>query len=180
MRCFSAISQFEPAALLGGIVQFAKTVGELDAAGIELETLGDARVTRRPRQRRLHRRIFVENGGAADAEMALDPLDQNPAENIAPGVVRGGPDAGLLRRPREGVAIRLAAGQRRQKIDAGITREGLGDGEPLGLGEWIGRCGRERSSVRLPAASAATREDRGAVRHQRLDTALRRGTIRSG
>ena len=37
---------FEPAALFGGVGEFAKAVGDLDAADVELETLGDARVVR--------------------------------------------------------------------------------------------------------------------------------------
>ena len=62
----------EPRALLDRVGQFAKAVGELDAADIKLEALGDARIARRaPRQRRLPGRVFVEDGGAADAEMAL-------------------------------------------------------------------------------------------------------------
>ena len=36
----------EAPALLGRIGQFAEAVGELDAAGIELEALGDARIAR--------------------------------------------------------------------------------------------------------------------------------------
>ena len=44
----------EAAALLGGVGQFAEGVGEFDAAGVELEAFGDARVVRvEPRQRRL-------------------------------------------------------------------------------------------------------------------------------
>ena len=61
----------EAAALLGRIGQLAEAVGEFDAAGIELEALGDARIVpARPRQRRLERRIFVKDGRAADAEIA--------------------------------------------------------------------------------------------------------------
>ena len=44
----------EAPALLDRVGQFAEGVGELDAAGIELEALGDARVVRaETRQRRL-------------------------------------------------------------------------------------------------------------------------------
>ena len=60
MRCFSVHVRFESAPLLGRIGQFAEAVGELDAAGIKLEALGDARVIgAAARQRRLARRVFV-------------------------------------------------------------------------------------------------------------------------
>ena len=36
--------RLEAAALLGGVGQLAEAVGELDAAAIELEALGDARI----------------------------------------------------------------------------------------------------------------------------------------
>ena len=65
---------FEPAALLGGVGEFAEAVGEFDAADIKLEALGNARIARRPRQRRQRGGVFVENGGAADAELRLDAL----------------------------------------------------------------------------------------------------------
>ncbi len=38
---------FEPPALLGGIGEFAKAVGEFHAAGIKLEALGDAPIVAR-------------------------------------------------------------------------------------------------------------------------------------
>ena len=57
---------FEAAALLGRVVEFAKSVGELDAADIKLEALGDARIVSLPRQGRQRGRIVVEDSGAAD------------------------------------------------------------------------------------------------------------------
>ena len=46
----------EAPALLGRVGQLGEAVGEFDAAGIELEALGEARIVRlRPRQRRLAR-----------------------------------------------------------------------------------------------------------------------------
>ena len=55
-RAPSPPSRPEAPALLGGIGELAEAVGELDAAGIELEALGHARVVgRRPGQRRLGR-----------------------------------------------------------------------------------------------------------------------------
>ena len=53
----------EAPALFVRIGQLAKPVGELDAAGIELETLGNARIARHAaRERGLGRRVVVEDG----------------------------------------------------------------------------------------------------------------------
>ena len=61
----------EAAALLGRVGQLAEAVGEFDAAGIELEALGDARIARAGAgQRRLGDRIFAEERRPADAELA--------------------------------------------------------------------------------------------------------------
>ncbi len=88
----------KPAALLGGVGQLVEGVGELDAAGVELEALGDARVGRIDlRQGGLARRIGGEEGRAADPEMRLDPLAEEPAEDVGPGVVRRHPHARRLR-----------------------------------------------------------------------------------
>ena len=74
MRCLLRHLALEPAALLDGVGQLAEAVGEFDAAGIELEALGDARDPRAGRaSAACAAGIFVENGGAADAEIALDP-----------------------------------------------------------------------------------------------------------
>ena len=124
---------FEPAALLGRIGEFAKTVGELDAAGIKLEALGDARIGRRPRQRRLRGRVLVEDGGAADAEIALDALDQHAAENIAPACrrrrcgcpppARRGASASRSASPPGSVANRSMPAKR-AKASATVSRSG--------------------------------------------------------
>ncbi len=54
----------EPAALLVGVGQLVEGVGEFDAAGVEFEALGDARVDWiHSRQRRLGRRIVVRMAG---------------------------------------------------------------------------------------------------------------------
>src|ERR1043165_1752786 len=58
----------EAAPLLGGIGELAERVRDLDAADIELEALGNARIVRRrARERRLGHRTFVEHGRAPDA-----------------------------------------------------------------------------------------------------------------
>ena len=76
------------AALLARVGQFAKSVGEFDAAGINLETLGDARVGRFcARQRRLRHRIFEQDGQTPLPQIWFDMLDQHLAEDVGPGVV---------------------------------------------------------------------------------------------
>ena len=89
----------EAAALLGRIGELAEAVGELDAAGIELEALGHPRVAavwaapaplRRPD---IRSRIV----GRPMPSLRLDPLDQDAAEDVAPAVVVGDADAGLAR-----------------------------------------------------------------------------------
>ena len=110
---------FEPAALLGGVGEFAKAVGEFHAAGIKLEALGDAPIRRRPRQRRQHGRVLVEDGRAADAEIAFDAFDKHAAEHIGPAVVVADADARRSRRAGESLAVRLAVRKARQEIDAG-------------------------------------------------------------
>ena len=100
----------KPAALLGGVGQLVEGVGELDAAGVELEALGDARVGRIDlRQGGLARRIGGEDGRAADPEMGLDPLAEEPAEDVGPRVVRRDPQARRLRLPGEQGRVRRAA-----------------------------------------------------------------------
>ena len=69
----------------------------------------------------------------------LDPLDQNAAEDVRPGVVRGVTRTPAVRaqaasRVRVG---RLAGGQRRQQIDAGKAVESVHDRDPLGLRERV-------------------------------------------
>ena len=166
MRSFSAISRFEAAALLGGVGEFAEAVGEFDAADIKLEALGNARIARRPRQRRLHGRIFVENGGAADAEIALDALHQHAAENIAPAIVVGDADAGRLRgagklsrsgSPSGSVANRSMPAKR-AKASATVSRSGSAKGS----------AERPRKlNCRVPAACGRQLQDRRAIVHQR-------------
>ena len=56
-----------------GVGQFAEAVGELDAADVELEPLGAARIVRAGAgQRRLGGRIAVEDRRPAEPEMRLD------------------------------------------------------------------------------------------------------------
>ncbi|TIQ53751.1 MAG: ABC transporter permease [Mesorhizobium sp.] len=83
-----SIGNFVTPALLGGVGQLAEGVGQLDAAAIELEALGDPRVIRaRPGERCLRNRIAVENGGAPLPQRRLDLFHHHPAEQIGPIVV---------------------------------------------------------------------------------------------
>ena len=73
------------AALLGGIGQFAKAIGDLDAANIKLETLGETRIVRlRARQRRLADGIIGQDRRAPAPQPMLDLLAKNLAEEIRP------------------------------------------------------------------------------------------------
>ena len=117
--------RLEAPALQVGIGQLAEGVGQLHAAGIKLEALGDARVGRLgPRQRGQMRGILGQQRGPAIAEVGLDPLDENAAEDIAPRVVVGHADAAPHPpRPRKCASIRSAQSPRVcEQIDAGITR----------------------------------------------------------
>ncbi len=119
----------------------------------------------RPRQRRQRGGIFVENGGAADAEIGLDPLHQHAAENIAPAIVVADADAGRLRGAGETLAIRCAVRQRRQQIDAGKAGKRLRDGELFRRGEGIGGAAAKRQLPR-PRRLRRGFEDRCAIVHQ--------------
>ena len=61
---------------------------------------------------------------------------------------------------------------RRQQIDAGIARKGLGDRQPLRRGKRIDRLAAKRNSF-VPAARAASRQQRRAIIHQRLVRLIR-------
>src|SRR5262245_1109583 len=89
----------QAATLLGGVSELGAGVRELDPAGIELEALGQPGISCfRPGERGLHRRILVEDRCPLEPETWLDPFDQHAAENVAPGVVGGGADAGGMGR----------------------------------------------------------------------------------
>ena len=94
MRRCSAMSAVEPPPLLGGVGQLVESVGELDPATVELETLGDARIVGADaRERRLARRVGMKDGGPPDPEARLDPLAEEATEDVRPAVV------GATRRP---------------------------------------------------------------------------------
>ncbi len=70
-------------ALLERIGQFAESIGQFDAATIQFETLGQARIGRLAAgEGGLLERIIVENGRSAIAKVGFDPLAEHPAEYI--------------------------------------------------------------------------------------------------
>ena len=154
----SAIACLEAAALLGRVGELAEAVGELDAAGIELEAL-------RQRADRRRRCASAASGsgywsssvGRADAELRLDPLDQHAAEDVGPGVVVGDLDAGRARRRSERVAVaaRRPCSVASRSMPANCC-ERLGDGEPLAARHRDRRCGPSSADCRQPAAFAAS------------------------
>ena len=158
---------FEPAPLLGGVGELGEAVGEFDAADINLEAFGDARIfPRRARQRRLLGGIFVQNGRAPNAEIALDALHQHAAENIAPAVVVGNANAGRLRGAGEQRAVGLAVRQGRQQIDAGEFFKRFRHRQPFRRGKRIG--GAAAKAELFCCRLRRLRQNRGAVGHQRL------------
>src|SRR5262249_50717022 len=102
--------------------------------------------------------IFVKDGGTADAEIGLDPLDQDAAEYIGPAIVLGDPDAGVLRCVRKAVAIRNIIREGGENIDVSKAGESLRDGEPFGLGERIGRAAAKAELSRLRDISRLTHD----------------------
>ena len=121
--------RFEAALLLGRVGELAVAVGELDAAGVELEALRQPWIDGRAGQRRLRHRILVEQRRRAEAEPRLDALDQHAAEDIGPGVVIGDLDVRRHRGGGEGGAIGYGTFECRQQIDAGELLERPGDGQ---------------------------------------------------
>ena len=108
--------------------------------------------------------------------MRLDPLGQNAAEDVAPGVVGRDGDAGLARRGGERRAIALPAADCRQQIDTGVAREGFRHRDPLGRGQ---RIDGPAAKAELLGARRARRlrHQRRAVVHQASRRARWRDTI---
>src|SRR5215471_13090779 len=155
------------AALLDRIGQLAKTVGEFRAANINLKALRHPRIARAPGQGRKHGRVFVQDRGAADAEIGFDPLYQDPAEDVRPAIVFGKPDASVLRRACKSAAIRCLTREGGEYIDLGETGESLGDREPLRLGEWIDCAAAKVELAHLCDASRLA-HDRDAIVYQHV------------
>ena len=153
--------------LLSGVGQLVEGVGEFDAAGVELEALRDARVEGvRPRQRRLARRIGVKDGRPADPEARLDPLAQDPAEHVRPGVVRGDPQARVLRLTGEQRHVRRAPERQAViEVDPGMAQKRLAHAQPLGRLERA-RLAAAEGEARRARHIGGERDERSAVVHQ--------------
>ena len=159
----------EAAALLGGVGEFAEGVGELDAADIELEALGDARAPRAWAAPAPPRRSDSRRGWwPAEAEIRLDPLDHDAAEDVRPAVVVRDADAAAPRRPRPGASrlpsapssvARRSMPAWRAKASATVSRSGSANGSAMAPRQ-------EKRST--PAVRGGHGQQRGAVAHQRL------------
>src|ERR1700730_17127917 len=115
----------EPRALLGRIGQLAKGVGELEAANIDLEALGETGIARTAsRQCRHRQRVVVEDGRCPEAENGLDPLEENAEKERLPIVARMGRYSNMARRGGEALDIGCeGVGCGRGEIDATEFRE---------------------------------------------------------
>ena len=158
--------RLEAAALLGGVGEFAEGVGEFDAAGVKLEPLGDAGVVRaEARERRLAGGIIGEEGRPAEAEVGLDLLRQQAAEQVRPGIVRRDAHAGARRRRR---GRRAGKGRRRHPLPprgGGLGRGGAHPHPNPPRSRGRGRAALPRTNP--PPRNAKTPRARSAARARR-------------
>src|SRR4051812_1256519 len=81
--------RLKAAPLLLRVGELSEPVRELNSATIELEALRESRVIGRgSRERGFHSRIAIEDRRLLEPKPRLDALDEHPAENIRPGIVR--------------------------------------------------------------------------------------------
>src|SRR6267143_3203885 len=122
----------EPRALLGGIDQFAKGVGELEPADIDLEALGETGIFGAAERQCGHReRVVVEDGRRPEAEYGLDPLQENAEEECLPIVARMGRYPDMARRGGEAFDIGCeGVGCGCQEIDATELRKRRSNTQP--------------------------------------------------
>ncbi len=99
--------------------------------------------------------------------MGIHALDQNAAENVSPIVIVGYEDPRLCRFCRKRGPVAFSIADRRQEIDAGVTRKCFGNGQSLGSRE---RIDRFAAMDELHRAGGACRlgQQTGAVIHQRF------------
>ena len=91
----------EPPALLDRVGQLAERVGQLEAPGVELEPLDDARIARvRPRQRAERRRPVEDERRPRPGQLRFDAIEEHLIEDVVPGGRRADRDARASRRPR--------------------------------------------------------------------------------
>ena len=143
-------------------------MAKLDAARIELEALGDARIGGlAARQRGFDGGIFIEDSDPGrPSRLGLDAFDQNATEHVAPIVVRRTLHAGSRGLPDERVAITAVLAERRQEINRRRkarrrTRRSAARAARTDL-----RVRPVNVSSPAPAARAATPSISGAPGHQ--------------
>ena len=171
--------RLEAPPLLGRIGQLAEGIGEFHPAGIELEALRHLRIVRGGAgEGGFGDRVLVEDRGAPKAKIGLDPLHDDAAEQVRPGVVRGSPKPCLRQAGGQvlpvGRAGRIDGGE---KVDAGETLEGFGDAQAFRLQERVGLMAAKAPGSRLRPSQPRGRGSRCAVLHREPHRARRPGTI---
>ena len=117
--------------MFGGVGQFAKAIGEFDAARVYFEAFGKARIGRaRPGECGFGDRIFRQQRQPAMAELGLDARDDNLAEQIGPAVIGGDSDADSPARGGKAIAIT----EQRRQGDPGKTIKGFAERQHFGFG----------------------------------------------
>ena len=170
---FSSISAAKRRRCSAGVGQLAEAVGELDAAGIELEALGDARVVglaagRAPPRRRDIRRGSSAGRGRDCGSIRSTRMRLKMSDQVSSSATRMPAFAPRRRRARSRSPRSVAS-----EVDAGVAGEGLGDGEPLGRGEGVGasRPRQVEASSRRRRAAAAARSASAIVHHRLIGLA---------
>ena len=150
--------RLKTAALKTGVRQFAKSIGEFDAAGIKFKPLGETRIVLQFGQRRLACRIIHENCRAAMSKLRLDLRRNNLAEQIPPAVVRGNCNSISAGARRERLPPGHGFAEGRQKINIGIAVKGLSDAQDFRLFEGIGDMSGKAQIAATRGGNRACRE----------------------
>src|SRR5208282_6041175 len=96
--------------LLGRVAQLVERVRQFDAATVEFEALGDPRIIRTDaRERGLACRVGMKDSGSTDSQIWLDPLTEEPAEDVRPVIVRRDPETQIPRLGSERFRVGTAA-----------------------------------------------------------------------
>ena len=112
--------------------KLAEAVGQLHAAGEQLEAFGHARqIGLRPRERGFVDRILAQQRRDGAAEMIVDALDENAAEQIRPALVGGKAQTLRAAVARQRVAVAALGIVGLGERHAGEPRERLIQRRPL-------------------------------------------------
>ena len=158
--------------MLGRIDELVERVRELNPATVEFEPLGDPRIVGiEAREGRLARGIGVKDRGPPDSQIGLDPLAQEPAEDIRPIIVRRDAQARIPCLQSKGLGVGTAADRQAVvNVHPGVAQKGVPHREPLRR--------LERAGLPIPKHESLRSRDMGCERGQRnavLDEALERG-----